>query len=365
MKRSRILAFIASILCMAMLLPSCNKLHKKTTTERTEETDDTEETGAPIETQPSATMIVTSLDQFISDGGIFSEDVKLPTPTPIPYSQLPIGLTNDDDGYFSGPLVNASIVDNEFFRYTIISTEVTQTSYIVNAEFENKTDEPYSLVLLHPAINNCSCAEYRFVTEVIEPHTVLQDTTDFAQCFPDFDGTEPNRIAFLLKSNPVSSGLIVPLFDSERKANYVPCVLFPQGEENFSFQDREEVSGSSVLYDSEVGQFTIDSFEVSDGYLVVNYSYLNKSPEYVMLSAGNDQVLIDDYYFDIEQGALLYIPPYSRQTKEYYVRVSDLENNGIDPSQVRFISIDLEAKTLYYGILDMWNSTVRGEIVFG
>ena len=110
MRRSRIVALLASILCVSVLLPSC-KLHKKTSTEGntidTEETDETPRaTRASETTVPS--MMVTSLDQFITDGNVFSEDLPLPTPTPIPFNPISLGYTNEDDGYFSGTLENAA-----------------------------------------------------------------------------------------------------------------------------------------------------------------------------------------------------------------------------------------------------------------
>ena len=105
MKRQRLVAIISVLLCIA-LLPSC-KLHRKQKVTETEEEEtlDDEETEADsselTEASLSYLMNVSSLDQFISDGSIFAENVPVPTPTPIPVNQTTLGLTNDVDGYFS------------------------------------------------------------------------------------------------------------------------------------------------------------------------------------------------------------------------------------------------------------------------
>ena len=363
MRRSRIVALLASILCVSVLLPSC-KLHKKTSTEGntidTEETDETPRaTRASETTVPS--MMVTSLDQFITDGNVFSEDLPLPTPTPIPFNPISLGYTNEDDGYFSGTLENATIVDNDLFRFTIVNTEVSQEAYIVNSQFENKSDVPYRLKLLDPCFDGYAVEE-SYITEIVEPHTVLDDVTDFTATIPDYAGMEPDRIAFLLLAVPIDTSMTASI---QFEKNYVPCTLFPHGEEAYTFQDRNEVSGSSILYDSEVGQFTIDQFEISDRYFSATCSFLNKSSEYVMLRAANGQVMLDNSYFDLSSNTAVYVAPYSRLTYSYKVSLSSIEEAGINPQSVKLFSMDLEADTLYYDIAVMWESLIRKEIVFG
>ncbi len=363
MRRSRIVALLACVLCVSMLLPSC-KLHKKTSTEDstidTEETDETPRTTRVSETTVPS-MMVTSLDQFITDGNVFSEDLPLPTPTPIPFTQISLGYTNEDDGYFSGALENATIVDNDLFRFTIVNTEVSQEAYIVNSQFENKSDVPYRLKFLNPTFDGCA-VEDSYVTEILEPHKVLDDVTNFTATIANYGGTEPDQIAFLLLAIPIDTSMSASI---QFEKNYVPCMLFPHGEEAYIFQDRVEVSGSSILYDSEVGQFAIDQFEISELYFSVTCSFLNKSSEYVMLRATNGQVMLDDTYFDLASSTAVYVAPYSRLTYSYTVSLSSIEGSGIDPQEVKLFSMNLEADTLYYDIAEMWESLIRKEIVFG
>ena len=76
MKKNRLVALLAVVLCFAVLLPSC-KLHRKVETKATEEEEETEdETESETDTSTAALitplMQVSSLDQFISDGSIFA-----------------------------------------------------------------------------------------------------------------------------------------------------------------------------------------------------------------------------------------------------------------------------------------------------
>ena len=356
-----------------MLLPSCG-LRRKETTSKTkqteeEEEDDTESSDDP-QTTPEAKVLmhVDSLDEFISDGSIFAENVAVATPTPIPVRQAALGLTNEDDGYFSGPLENATVVDNEYFRFTIISAELSDTSYIVTSEFENKSEVPYMLYWRNPIMNN-SCTSWYFYTEdYIEPHTVYTDVSDFAAVFDDFDGTEPTRLAFLLLGVPIDSSLNAALAQApdsdDTTLNYIPVTLFPQGEDAFVYQEAQLSPDSTIMYDSEGAEFVIDRFEATDTTFYVYYTFVNKTSKYIQLRLDNGQITLDKTVFDVGNQAV-YIPPYGRQSDCFSVPSSVLSAAGVQPTDFKAISIPLIASSLNDGIMVLWDTVVRKEIDYG
>ncbi|MBO4926812.1 MAG: hypothetical protein J5379_00980 [Clostridiales bacterium] len=369
MKRINFSALISVLLCVMVLCTSCG-LHRKETTKKTkvkeeteeEETDEsTDETENP---QSVALMKVDTLDAFISDGSIFAENVPIPTPTPIPVTQSPLGLTNDVDGYFSGPLTNASIVDNEFFRYTIISVELTDTTYVVNAEMENKTDVPYILYFRDPIMDNMSTDWYVY-TDTIEPHTVLEDTTDFASIFEDFDGSEPTRLSFLILAIPNDDSQIAILADPVDKLNFIPVNIFPQGEDAFVYQEKPLDPEAMIVYDSEGGQLVIDSFETTEGgQFRVNYSFINKTGDYIQLKLEDGTMTLDKMVFDVGHQST-YAAPYSRVTGQFYVSGTLTTEAGVDPNSVKRVSLPLIAKSLTQDFKVLWQSTITKEVVFG
>lgn len=377
MKKNRIIALITSIMCVALLVPSCNKLHKKETTRRTKATTEEDEGKTePAETESSAVMNVLSLDQFVSDGLFYTEDVALPTPTPIPLVQTTLGLTNEDDGYFSGPLQDAVIVDNEYFRYTIFSAEATSDSYILNGEFENKTDIPYILYLFNPIIDN-SCNDYYFYTETIAPHSIMADVTNFKGCIPNYDGTEPDRIAFVLvalavdESGVADSSIFAPLNGSENQVNYVTCNLYPHGEENFVYEEQEIESGSTIVFDSEESRCDLEYFEVTDKYFIVHYSVLNKTSDYIRIQLDDENISLNGMGFTNSSGATgncrtnNYIAPFARQTCAVAVKLSDIKKLGLDPMKIENVYFSLTCYSLTRNTGAMWATTVMQEVVFG
>lgn len=367
MKKNRVSAILAIVLCMALILPSC-KLHKK---EPTKKTKPTTEATEPRVTGTSLSLDVVSLNQFISDGNAFEETYTLPvTPSPIPVSPTLLGLTNEDDGYYSGPLENATIVDNAFFRYTILSTEVTSESYIITGEFENKTDVPYNLYFYNPIIDN-TCNSFCYYTDVIEPHTVVPDVTDFTKIIPSYDGTEPDRIAFLIMGSALDKSQHVQLFDEEKGMNYVPVMLYPHGEESFVFQDVSALDGSVIGYDSEQFQFAIEYFTIENDVFQVHYSFLNKTSEYMELLLQDHKLMLDDEFFSTYNQANSnyrgnsFIAPYSRQTGAFAVSVEDIQQAGMDPEQVRLASMPLQVYTLYTDLTMIFDATIREQVNMG
>ncbi|MBO4475030.1 MAG: hypothetical protein J5750_09005 [Clostridiales bacterium] len=373
MKRSRIVKIIAILLCSAVLLPSCGLRRKETTTKtkQTEEETDEDETDSSKDdpSGPSVQMLmhVDSLDDFISDGSIFAENVPVATPTPIPVRQTSLGLTNDVDGYFSGPLENATVVDNQYFRFTIVSAELTDTSYTITSEFENKSDVPYTIYWRNPVMNN-ECSEYYLYTEeAIEPHTVLTDVTDFAFCFKGFDGSEPTRLSFLLLAIPVSNTLTAALAkaaDSDCTLNYIPVTLFPQGEDAFVYVDEPIGTESTIMYDSEGAEFIIDSFDASDSSFEVYYTFINKTTKYIQLCLDDGQIILDKTIFDVGTQAI-YIPPYGRVSSSFYVSGSTIDAAGFKPTDFKTVSIPLLANCLNDDVSVLWDTVVKKEIDYG
>ncbi len=370
MKRQRLVAIISVLLCIA-LLPSC-KLHRKQKVTETEEEEtlDDEETEADsselTEASLSYLMNVSSLDQFISDGSIFAENVPVPTPTPIPVNQTTLGLTNDVDGYFSGPLENATVVDNEFFRFTIISSEATPDGYIVKSEFENKTDVPYQLYLRNPIFNN-ECNDRIYYTDVINAHTVFPDETNFIDCFENYDGSVPTRISFLLLAVPTADSQIAVLADPVNKLNYIPVNLFPQGEDAFRYEPAELPPDSSILYDTEGAQFIIDHFEVNDMNFSVYYTFINKTTDYLQFLLDDEAITLDKMVFNVGPQAI-YVPPYGRQTGVFKVPSDSITSAGLDPYHIKLVSIPLKANSLNdveHGIKVLWETVVKKEVDFG
>lgn len=376
MKRQRFLTIIAFMLCIFMLMPSC-KLHRKqaaTEPEDEEEEIDEEEKEAAKSTAsesddsdtPVFLMNVTSLDQFISDGSIFAENVAVPTPTPIPVTQTPLGLTNDVDGYFSGPLENATIVDNEYFRFTIFSAEATDQGYIVKSEFENKSDVAYKLYLRNPIVNN-ECNDLVYYTDVIEPHKVVPDETNFGDCFANYDGSVPTRISFLMLAVEISGTNPAVLADPVNHLNYIPVNIFPQGEDAFHYEPYEPGPSSDIVYDSEGAEFILDSFDVTNGKLMINYTFINKTTDYVQLLLDDGMITLDKTVINVGSQAI-YIPPYGRQTGVFTVSSADLQLAGVDPNMVKLVSLPLKANSLNdveHGIKVLWETIIKKEVHLG
>ena len=374
MKRQRLVAIICVILCIA-LLPSCKLRRKQKATESEEEEsledDETEDTSEDTSSEPEQTsfayfMNVASLDQFISDGYIFAENVPVPTPTPIPVNQTSLGLTNDDDGYFSGPLENATVVDNEYFRFTIISAEATPDGYIVKSEFENKSDVAYTLYLRNPIFNN-ECNDRVYYTDVINAHSVLEDETNFIQCFENYDGSVPTRISFLILAIPASDNQIAVLADPVNQLNYIPVNIFPQGEDAYHYEEQELPPESSIMYDTEGAQFIIDSFEVSDTRFSVYYTFINKTTDYLQFLLNDGEIMLDKMMFKAGNQAI-YVPPYGRQTGVFSVLADDIKAAGMDINQIKLVSLSLKANSLNdveHGIKVLWETIVKKEVELG
>ena len=359
-----------------LLLPSCGLRRKESTskTRQTEEETDDEETDDtsddPVVPNTGAVMNVKSLDAFISDGSIFADNVPVPTPTPIPVKQSTLGLTNEDDGYFSGPLENATIVDNEFFRFTIVSAVLDGNSYTITSEFENRTDVPYTLYFRNPILNNESTEYYFYMESAVEPHTVYTDVTDYPSVFKEFDGTEPTRIAFLLLAVPVSSNLDAnlarSLSDPNKTLNYIPVTLFPQGEDAFVYEDAPLGQDSTIVYDSDGAEFIIDSFEVNDYDFRVNFTFVNKTSEYIVLMIEDGTITLDKTVFDTGN-QFNYIPPYGRLSSCFSISISTIKEAGLEPTALKSISIPLIAQSLNNGndFKVLWETVIKKEINFG
>ena len=371
MKKNRLIALLAVVLCFAVLLPSC-KLHRKVETKATEEEEETEdETESETDTSTSALitplMQVSSLDQFISDGSIFAENVPVPTPTPIPVSQTTLGLTNEDIGYFSGPLENATVVDNEYFRFTIISVEMTDTKYNVKFQFENKSDSPYNINFLNAIMDNESSNWYYYTDSVIEPHTVYDDENDFGIFFEGYSGQVPTRLSFLLLATTTSSNMPRPILWEKDGLNYnfVPVNLFPQGEDAFHYAEPEISDDSSIVYDSDGIQFRIDSFDVDSNTFDIKYTIVNKTNMYVMFSVSDGKITLDQTVFDNAAFNTCYIAPYGNVRSDYQVLLTDLNSAGVDPNMVKTVSFNVRASYLDEDISVLMEAIIKKEVTFG
>ena len=380
MKKSKLVKVIAILLCFMLLVPSCGLRRKDSTTveEEDEDFDDEEEEEKNTKKKnsdsddPTANvmMYVSSLDQFISDGSIFAENMPVATPTPIPVQQSLLGLTNDDDGYFSGPLNNASIVDNENFRFTIISAEIEDTEdsgkqYVIKFEAENKSDVPYALIFKDPVLDNM-CTHSDFQTDLntaIEPGEVLKDTLEYSSAFDDFDpSVEPTRIAFVLLAAPSVKGTKAYLSPTNLERNYVTVTLFPQGESAFEYKPRELSDTSEILYDNDGGQFAINYFETSSYYLYIHYTYTNKTNEYVYLMVDGD-ITLDKKMFNATN-LYSYIAPFSQEEGKYAIKLTDIEAAGMNVADIKFVSIPLLAASLN-GLSILWDADVKSKVIMG
>ena len=367
MKKNRLIALLAMVLCFAVLLPCC-KLHRKVETTVTEEETEEEtesESEATTSLAPSL-MQVYSLDQFISDGSIFAENVPVPTATPIPVVQTALGLTNEDDGYYSGALENATVVDNEFFRYTIISVETTDEAYNLNVEFENKTDIPFSLFIMNPFIDGYS-VQMTFITEVIEPHKVIADVISFEkEDFPLYDGREPTRVSFLIAPNPLDSNDTVYLSEiGGFKYTYAAVSLFPQGEDAFHYTDPDISDTSSIVYDTDGICLQFDSFEIGTDYFKINYTFVNKTNVYVMAYLKDGRITLDTTVFDTGYLQSMYVAPYGVYKSNFSVSLNDINNAGLVVGDVKTVSVPLYAKYLASDDSVLVDTDVKKEVTFG
>lgn len=374
MKRQRLLAAVSIILCFMMLLPSC-QMHKKQATEETEEEEeDIDDEDDDDDSDPSGSsgldfsMNVTKLHQFISDGSIFAENVPVPTPTPIPMNQGKLGFTNDDDGYYSGDLTDAVIVDNEYFRFVIKSAEVTDEGYIITSEYLNKSNVPYKLYLHDVVINNnCMDTDNWYITDfAVEPNKPYTDVTNFADACNEepYDFTVPTRISFLMIAGPTVDGKSAVLADPVNQLNYIPINLFPQGEDAYVYEEKPLGPSSEIIYDSEGTQLIIDGFDLTDSKFVIDYTYINKTSDYIQLRLDDQSLTLDKMVYDVGSQAA-FIPPYSRRTGHFTVERSVIEESGLDPSALHLASIPLRADSLNNGVMVLWQTTIKTEIKYG
>ena len=369
MKKNRLIALLAVVLCFAVLLPCC-KLHRKVETKATEEEEETEEeTESETESTTSlaiSQMQVYSLDQFISDGSIFAENVPVPTATPIPVAQTSLGLTNEDVGYFSGALENATIVDNEYFRFTITSVEMTDTAYNVKFQVENKTDTPYTIFFLDSIMDNESTNWYYYSDSVIEPHTVYEDENDFAVFFEGYNGQVPTRLSFLLLATTADDLPRAVLWGKDDSTyNFVPVNLFPQGEEAFHYEELEIPDDSSIVHDSEGIQLRIDSFDVDDNSFDINFTVLNKTNKYVMFSLSDGKITLDQTVFNNTMLNTSYVAPYGNVHYVYQVSLDKMNSAGVVPSMVKTVSFNVKASYLDEDISVLMEAEIKKEVTFG
>ena len=367
----KIIQILSILLCVMLVIPACNLKRKGDTTKKeTEEEEEEEEEETSASEEDKATMKVDSLDEFISDGSIYADNVPIPTPTPIPVVQTSLGMTNADAGYYSGPLENATIVDNEFFRYTIFYTELTDTNYYVYGEFENKTDLPYILRFKNPIVDNQCFPETEFYSEVIEPHTVVADVTDFASpfsnadCPVDFSGVEPTRISFLLLAVSQVQGQLAVIDDPVLQRNYLGINLFPQGEDAYVYQQPQLSPDSTIMYDSDGALFAIDYFEITDYSFKVHYTFINKTTQYISLQLDDEIMNLDSIVFDAGHQSC-FIAPFSYQQASFSLSLTDIKNAGLDPLDVHSVAIPLLANSLNDGIKVLWQTLIKKEVEFG
>lgn len=370
MKKNRLIALFAVVLCFSVLFSGC-KLHRKVETEATEEEEEAEdetesETAGTTDSLVTSLMQVYSLDQFISDGSIFAENIPVPTATPIPVNQTLLGQTNEDDGYFSGPLENATILDNEYFRYTNVSVETTDEAYIINAQFENKSDIPYSLVMSDITVNNYA-EQIKFGSEVVEPHKVLDDVTKIdKQNFPWYDGQEPTRISFLLQSNPLDKSDFAALTENDdSRSNYVAVNLFPQGEEAFHYEDPALSDTSSIVYDSDGIKMQIDYFKIADYTFEIHYTMVNKTNTYVMAYLKDNSITLDTTVFDTDAVQACYIAPYGCVAGKYSVSLDAIQTAGLISNEIKSVSIPVIAFYLGADKSILMDADVKREVTFG
>lgn len=380
MKKSKLVKFIAILLCFMLLVPSCGLRRKDSTTveEEDEDFDDEEEEEKNTQKKnsdsddPTANvmMYVNSLDQFISDGSIFAENMPVATPTPIPVQQTLLGLTNEDDGYFSGPLNNASIVDNENFVFTIISADMEDTEesgkqYVIRFHMENKSDVPYTVIFRDPVLDNM-CTNFDVYTDtksVIAPGGDYDDFLEYSSLFDDFDpSVEPTRIAFVLIAAPSVKGAQAYLSPTELARNYVTVTLFPQGESAFVYKPRELSDTSEIIYDNDGGQFAINYFETTSYCLYIHYTYTNKTNEYVYLMVDGD-ITLDKKMFNAEN-IYSYIAPFSQEEGKYSIKLTDIEAAGMNVTDIKFVSIPLLAASLN-GLSILWDADVKSKVIMG
>ncbi|MBR3058519.1 MAG: hypothetical protein IKG93_11205 [Clostridiales bacterium] len=364
MKRSKLIKCMSIMLSLMMLFSCCTSCNKASETKRTTTTEETEEeeTTTTTTAQP-ITLEVNSLDQFISDGSIFAEDVPISTPTPIPVKQTPIAGQNDGKGYYSGKLENAVIIDNQYFRYTIFDMQMDGEHYYVNGEFENKSDKQYALHFKNPTIDNESNNYYLESDDVLAPHSTMADTTDFARCTKDYHGQEFTRISFLLLAVSQSGKETMPI--AEDGSNYILVNIFPQGEDAFVYQDTPLQDTAEIVVDTEGALFTIDSFELTDYRMNVHYTIRNKTTDYLQLKLKDETIMIDDTVFDKVGHQSTYIAPFSSISGVFYVPVDRFSGTKVDPKTAKTIALPVIVNSLTDGIKVLWERLVKTEINYG
>ncbi|MBR2750917.1 MAG: hypothetical protein IKD90_07285 [Clostridiales bacterium] len=376
MKRSKLIQFLSVILSLSVFLFSlsaCKKntdkvAAKSTASEEDEDDEDEDEdettTKATKATVSEPSLDVLSLDQFISDGSIFAEDVVLPTPTPIPVSQAPLGLSNDGRGYYSGTLEKVNVIDNQYFRYTIFKVEKDAEHYYVHGEFENKTDSSFGLRFMNPTVDNETNDFYFYIDAPMEPKSVLQDTTDFAKCVSNYNGQDLTRISFLLlATDPENKNTIYPI--SDNNCNYVLVNLFPQGEDAFVYEEAALPDTADILVDTEGALFSIDSFDLNDSQMIIHYTFRNKTGDYLQLKLKDKTIMVDDTVFDELGSQTIYIAPYSTCSNYFFIRKDRFDKVKLNPINANSISIPILVNSLSDGVNVLWERIVKAEVEYG
>ena len=366
MKRSKWITVLATLLACSFLFSACsssNKTSRRTTASEEETEESTQETTEPV----VPTINVSSLDQFLSDGSLFAEDVPVPTPTPIPVKQTKLGMENNGKGYFSGMPENATIIETKYFRYTIFDIKKTDTSYEVNGEFENKSDKAYKITLRNIAIDSIATTSRFFLQDPIEPHTKVPDTTDFATALEGYHGQDFSRISFLiLASDPdQSANATIPISDDG--SNYVLINLFPQGEDAFKYEEKTLSEDSKVIFDSDGALFSVDGFEYThsaiSSSMTIKYTFVNKTADYIQFKLLEQKIMLDDKEVEIGHQSI-YIPPFASLEGNFYVSNSALEGTGINPENVKMVIIPVIANSLTDGIKVLWQKSIKTEVTY-
>jgi len=369
MKKSKIIRFLSVMLCVSLLtvsLSACKKSSGKTSRTTEEETEEETTEATTKATVPVPSMKVDSLDQFISDGSLYAEDVVLPTPTPIPVQQTPLGLENDGNGYYSGSLENVNVIDTKNFRYTITKIEHDDEHYYVYGEFENKTDYTYSLHFKNPTVDNECNSFYFTLDEPIQPHTTVPDLTDFAKCVKDYHGQEFTRISFLLLAiDSLKVGKTMPI--SETGNNYILVNLFPQGEDKYVYEESPLPEGADIVVDTEGTLLSIDSFELlgtDPGRIYIHYTIRNKTADYIQFKLKDESMMFDDTVFDGLGHQSTYVAPFTTISDYFSISLENFDKVKIDPHNVKSLSLPVIVNSLTDDIKVMWERIIKVEVGF-
>lgn len=367
MKHSKWITVLTVLLACSFLLSACSSSNKSSRRSTASE-EETEESSQQETTEPEVpTINVSSLDQFLSDGSLFAEDVPVPTPTPIPVKQTKLGMENDGKGYFSGMPENTTIIETKYFRYTIFDIKKTDTSYEVNGEFENKSDKAYKLTLRNVAIDSVATTTRFYLQDPVEPHTKVPDTTDFATVVEGYHGQDFSRISFLiLASDPdTSKNATIPISDDG--SNYVLINLFPKGEDAFRYEEKAIDEDSKIIFDSDGALFSVDGFEYThsavSSSMTIHYTFVNKTADYIQFKLLEQKIMLDNVEVEIGHQSI-YIPPFASLSGDFYVSNSALEGTGINPANVKMVIIPVIANSLTDGIKVLWQKSIKTEVTY-